>query len=142
MHRIIAGGLLAALTLGASSPGNIIGPATKLQAVGPTGAPAGSWTDINGQPEIVVELELAVSGPTVDLAAGGAPLATARGLDPFAVTPTLQQLGLITPSSPQGAVRLWARVYDAAGNVSDWFRADDILDSTKPKPPGGCQLLR
>jgi hypothetical protein len=142
MHRIIGVGLLASLTLAATAPSNVIGPLTKVQVTPPIGSPVGGWLDTNGQPEAsLVELELAISGPTVDLAAGGAPLATARGLDPFAPSPTLGSLGLVTATTPV-SVRLWARVYDGAGNPSGWFRADEVIDAAPPKAPGGCQLLR
>jgi hypothetical protein len=128
--RIVMIGLVA-FGLGAVSV--TFGPSAKL-----------GWdpveVDIEGNPETVVNAEIAISAVGVDLRTGGVALKSVGGINPAGTGVALSALQV---SLPQRQYALWVRVQDEAGNWSQW--SEPLLstyDSTPPSAPGGCRLVK
>lgn len=92
-------------------------------------------TDIEGNPETVVSSDVAIS--VDDIKTGGTILGTVAG-DPTEADLTQ----LLTGLSP-GVYLLWARVYDATGNVSEWSSpfSVQVPDRIPPEAPIGLFLV-
>lgn len=120
---------LPLLLLAADSPPVPANPGAILQwSAVVTNADGTPCTDLGGY-------VVAISDPTVDLAAGG------TALQQIQCTVPEQAIAPLVSTRPAGLYRLWVRAYDLAANVSAW--SDPllvILDPVAPGRPGGLKV--
>jgi hypothetical protein len=107
-------------------------PSAILQWDAPTtNADGTACTDLGGY-------VVAISDATVDLSAGGTPLAQVQVADPAL---TQQAIAPLVSGRAAGLYRLWVRAHDLAGNVSTWSEPFLVLlDPIGPQRPGNLRM--
>lgn len=70
--------------------------------------------DVLGNPDAIVQSEVAVAEVAEDLNAGGIPINVIAG------TATEADLTTLVTGQPQGSYNIWVRGYDSSGNPSAW----------------------
>lgn len=95
--------------------------------------------DVAGASERLKEAELALSGVTSDLNAGGVPVKTVKG--PLAQGANEAPLTALFQGQQPGMYRIWVRAVDEALNVSAWSAPLLVnYDLTAPTPVTGVRV--
>lgn len=99
--------------------------------------------DVQGGQENLLQSEIAITAPTVDLNAGGAAMKIINA--PCVKGTTITDATALITGRAVGNYRIWARAFDTAFNASAWAGPVDIViqppaDTTPPTPPTsvGC----